>query len=146
MSCKLKKNTWGPNSPLSVLYFKDCVMITCVWFWYFLSSTYSWGYIGWGPLSGYLKSFVLSFLFCFISFLFSFSVFLFLFFFLSLSLSLSEALLLQGPLDIVHPCHPVATPLGRFYMFDCPSRRNSVQAGDSLSMWETWQPYYLAFG
>ena len=54
MSCKLKKNTWGPKSPLFVLYFKDCVMITNVWFWYFLSCT-SWGYIGWGPRPGIWK-------------------------------------------------------------------------------------------
>ena len=30
MSCKLKKDTFGPNSPLFLLYFKDCVMITNV--------------------------------------------------------------------------------------------------------------------
>ena len=28
MSCKLKKNTRGPKSPLFLSYFKDCVMIT----------------------------------------------------------------------------------------------------------------------
>ena len=60
----------------------------------------SWGYIGWWPPSGYLKSLVLSF-----SFLF-FSILHFLF-----CLSLSGAPLAPGPLDIVHPCHPVATPL-----------------------------------
>ena len=37
MSCKLRKNTWGPNSPLFLLYFKNCLMITNVWFCYFLS-------------------------------------------------------------------------------------------------------------
>ena len=43
---------------------------------------------------------------------------------LSLSLSLSGALLAPGPLDIVHPCHPIATPLsrrarGRLYWLTC---------------------------
>ena len=62
-----------------------------------------WGYIWWalpvGPPFRYLKRFLLSFPF-------------FLFFFICLSLSLSlGAPLVPGPLDIVHPCHPVATPL-----------------------------------
>ena len=58
-----------------------------------------------GSPSEYVKSFVFSFLsfsFLFLSF-FSFSILHFLIF-LSLSLTL-------GPLDIVHPCHSVATPL-----------------------------------
>ena len=73
------------------------------------------------PPSGYLKSFVLSFVFVLF---FSFS---FLFHFLCVCvwgggggwvgvclcvcLHLSGAPLAPGPLDIVHPCHPVATPL-----------------------------------
>ena len=48
-----------------------------------------------GPPSGYLKNFVLSFHF-------------FIFFFICLSFG---APLAPGHLDIVHPCHPVATPL-----------------------------------
>ena len=52
-------------------------------------------------------------------FFFSFSIiiffFLFFFFFFFLffvfCLSLSRSPLAPGPLDIVHPCHPVATPL-----------------------------------
>ena len=56
-----------------------------------------------GALFGYLKSFVPSFLF----FLF-FPPFFLRFFFFCLFLG---APLAPGPLDIVHPCHPVATPL-----------------------------------
>ena len=84
-----------------------------------------WGYIGWRPPSGYLKSFVLSFLFFSSSYFFSFLFFLlsfsfsffffsffsFLFFMFFFCLSLSGAPVAPGPLDIVHPCHPVATPL-----------------------------------
>ena len=57
-----------------------------------------------------------SFLFLFFSFLFVFSFsFLFSLFFFSLSLG---APLAPGPMDIVHPCHPVATPLDiRLKMF-----------------------------
>ena len=65
----------------------------------------SWEYIGWGPPSEYLKSFVLSFLF-FSSF--SFLLFSILHFLFCLSLGGPFS---SGPLDIVHPCHPVATPL-----------------------------------
>ena len=55
-----------------------------------------------GAPSEYLKSFVPSFLF-FLFFPFLFFIFFFVFF--------SGAPLALGPLDIVHPCHPVATPL-----------------------------------
>ena len=57
-----------------------------------------------GAPSGYLKSIVLSFSFL-PFFLFRFRFFIFFF------VSLSVAPLAPGPLDIVHPCHPVATPL-----------------------------------
>ena len=71
----------------------------------------SWGYIGWGPPSRYLKIFILSFLF----------VLFYLFFFLFFFSSLSGAPLAPRPLDIVHPRHPVATPLfiGGAYMVKC---------------------------
>ena len=89
----------------------------------------SWGYIGWVTPSGYLKSFVPSFFFSFpffifflffifFSFFFSFLHFLFFFLFFSFLpfpffffVSFSGAPLVPGPLGIVHPCHPVATPL-----------------------------------
>ena len=45
------------------------------------------------------------------SLFFSFFSFLFFLFFSFLFVSLSEAPLAPGPLDIVHPCHPVAKPL-----------------------------------
>ena len=62
-------------------------------------------------LSGYLKSFLLSFLFCLFFFFFSILHFLFLLSFFLFFVSLSRAPLAPGPLDIVHPCHPIATPL-----------------------------------
>ena len=47
MSCKLKKNTWGPKSPLFLLYFKklcdDYQNLNLVFFVIYLAS---WGYIG----------------------------------------------------------------------------------------------------
>ena len=61
----------------------------------------SWGYIGWGPRPGiWTVSFSLFFFFSILHFPFLF-------------VSLSGAPLAPGPLDIVHPCHPVATPLLR---------------------------------
>ena len=56
----------------------------------------------WGAPSGYFKSFVLSFLFFF------FHYFIFFLICFSLGGPFSSG---AGPLDIVHPCHPVATPL-----------------------------------
>ena len=44
-------------------------------------------------------------------FSFFFSFLFFIFFFLFYFVSLSGAPLAPGPLDIVHPCHPVATPM-----------------------------------
>ena len=62
-----------------------------------------------GAPSGYLKSFdVLSFPF-FLCFCFCFCFLPFLFFIFIVCLS--GASLAPGPLDIVQPCHPVATPL-----------------------------------
>ena len=92
------------------------------------------GIYGWGPRPGILKvSFSLFFSFFLLFFIFSLSLSpslslslplslslslslshslsLSLTLSLSLSLSLSGAPLAPGPLDIVHPCHPVATPL-----------------------------------
>ena len=101
-----EKEYMGPKSPFFVSYFKDCVMITNVWFlvFFFLFVIYLrlMGIYQVGAPSGNFKSFVcwiLSFRFFFLFFLF--------FFFWSLS---------WGPLQlrspwIVHPCHPVATPL-----------------------------------
>ena len=71
----------------------------------------SWRYIGWGHVRVFEK---FRSLYSFLPFFF-FSCFSFLpfFFFSSLHfccLSLG-APLAPGPLDIVHPCHPVATPL-----------------------------------
>ena len=85
-------------------------MITNVWFWYYFSVIYldSWRYIGWEPPSGYFKkSFVLSSFLFFFFFFFLFYPFFSFFFFVSLS----GAPLAPGPLDIVQPCHSVATPL-----------------------------------
>ena len=62
-----------------------------------------------GPLSGYFKGPISLF---FSSFsVFFFFVFSFLFFIFFFPLSLGGPPLAPGPLDIVHPCHPVATPL-----------------------------------
>ena len=90
MSCNLKKKTWGPNAPLFVLYFKDCVMINYVV----------------GPPSGYLKSFDLPFLFFSFFFPFLFSIFFFVY--LSLSLSLS------GPFSSGAPGHCPLMPPSRY--------------------------------
>ena len=65
------------------------------------------GCIRWGPCLGIWKvSFSLFFSSCSFFFFLSFLSFIFYF-----SLSLSGAPYSSGPLDIVHPCHPVATPL-----------------------------------
>ena len=88
MSCKLKKNTWGPHSPLFLLYFKDCVMITNVWFWYCLSSTQTHGDIsGWGSCPGIWKVSFSLFFYSFSSLFFSFFYFFSFLFFIFLSLS-----------------------------------------------------------
>ena len=80
---RAEKEYMGPNSPLFLLYFKDCVMITNVWFWYFLSSILKLvGIHRVGTPSGYLKSFVF---FSFLHFFLFYSSFSFLFSFLSLS-------------------------------------------------------------
>ena len=107
MICKLKKNTWGPNSPLFLLNYKDCVMITNLFdFGIFSHMLRHMGiYWVWVPVRVF-EMFRFLFLF-FSSFSFFFS-FLFFIFFFCLSLG---APLAPGPLDIVHPCHPVATPL-----------------------------------
>ena len=77
----------GPNSSLFVSYFKDCMMTTmqCMILVFSLIYLDSWVCMS----------------------LFSFSFFLF---FLCLSL---RGPFSSGPLEIVHPCHPVATPLLR---------------------------------
>ena len=46
-----------------------------------------------------------------------FSFLLFFLFSIFFFVSLSGALLAPGPLDIVHPCHPVATPLNIGFLF-----------------------------
>ena len=77
-----------------------------------------------GPPSGYLKSFVLSFLFLIFyrfSFFFPSSILHFPF------SSLSGAPLAPGPLDIVHPCHPIATPLY--------SKQEGKKITDTLKLW-----------
>ena len=82
-----------------------------------------------GPSSGYLKSFVLSFLFFVFFFFFSILHFLFLF--------LPGALLALGPLDIVHPCHPVATPLFPVQLrIMCVLRVKHVLN----AIWKHWRP------
>ena len=87
-SC-IHMTTWGPDSPLFLLFFnfKDCMMVTNVWFLIFSVIYFNrlMGIYRVGLSSGYLKSLVLSFLlFLFFSFFFflfycSFS-FLYLFF------------------------------------------------------------------
>ena len=99
------KSKHGAPILLFISCFKDCVMIINVWFWYFLSST-----LTHGDTSGRVSVQVFEkfhSLFSFLFFFFLFFFFSFLFFFSSLS----GAPLAPGPLDIVHPCHPVATPL-----------------------------------
>ena len=107
MSCKLKKNKWDPNSPLFFLYFKDCVMIQCLILLFSVIYFDSWGYIRLGPPSGYLKSFVLSFLpFLFFSFSFFFFLFCSSFSFFCLSLG--------GPFSAGAPGHCPPMPPRRY--------------------------------
>ena len=94
-----EKRICGLNSPLFLLYFKDCVMITIVWFWYFLSSTETHRDISGGGPSRYLKSFILSFLF----FCFSFLFFIFIF-----------VVFLRGPLSSGAPGHCPPMPPSRY--------------------------------
>ena len=68
----------------------------------YISKIVWWFPMWWGPRPGILK--VLFSLFFSSFFFFSFSPF-------SFFVSGLGALLAPGPLDIVHPCHPVATPL-----------------------------------
>ena len=107
-----EKSTWGPNSQLSLLYFKDCVMIANVWFYFgiFCHLLRLMGMYRVGAPSGYLKSFDLSFLFLFFFSLFyssfSFLFFFFPFFFVSLSLG--------GPFSSGAPGHCPPMPLSRY--------------------------------
>ena len=110
-----KKIHRGPNSPLLVSYFKDCVMVQCLILVFSVISLDSWGYIGWGLRPGIWKC-SFSFFFSSFSFFFSLSFLFFILFSFYLSRSLSWGPpLAPGPLDIVHPCHPVATPLYERY-------------------------------
>ena len=93
MSCNLKKKTWG-------------AMLHCL---AYISKIVWWLPMWWGPVRVFEK-FRSPFSFLFFHFFVFFS---FLHFRFCLSLG---ALLAPGPLDIVHPCHPVATPL-RFLPF-----------------------------
>ena len=101
MSCKLKKNTLGPKSPLFLLYFKDCVMVTNVWFWHFLSSIYSHGDISGGRLRPSIWKVSLSLFFS----SFSFSFLFFIFFF---------PLSLRGPSSSGAPGHCPPMPPSRY--------------------------------
>ena len=69
-------------------------------------------------------------LFSFLPFLFFF-FFLFFIFFLSF-LSLSRGPLTPGPLDIVHPCHPVATPLLSAGIFSGLTKLRELYLSDNL--------------
>ena len=77
-------------------------------------------------------------LFSFLPFLFFSS---FLFFSCIFCLSLSGAPLAPGPLDIVHPCHPVATPLrassGPYYPV---ARIDFGVVHGTPKMWTFWTP------
>ena len=92
---QVEKEYMGPQFLIVRLIFQIlCDDYQCMILVFSLIYLESWVYISCGGPSGFLKSVVLSFLF-----------FPFIF------LSLSGAPLALGPLDIVHPCHPVATPL-----------------------------------
>ena len=121
MSCKLKKNTWDPNYPLFLLYFKDCVKLPMFDFGISCHLLRLMGICRIRVFEKFRSPFsFLPFLFVFFSFLFFFLFFIFSLLFLSLSrgpfiFSLLFLSLSRGPLDIVHPCHPVATPLNKVH-------------------------------
>ena len=64
-----------------------------------------------GPCSGILKVLFSLFFSSFSSFFLFYSSFFIIIIIIYFFVSLSGAPLAPGPLDIVHPCHPVATPL-----------------------------------
>ena len=103
MSCNLKKKTWGANAPSFVLLFQR------------LCGDYQCGGAPVRVFEKFCSSFSFLPFFLFFSFFFFF-FFSFLHFLFCLSLSLSGALLAPGPMDIVHPCHPVATPLAKIFI------------------------------
>ena len=122
MSCKLKKNTWGPTYISKTVWWYKPMFD----FGIFCHLLRLMGIYRVGPPSGYLTSFVLPFLFFLFFFFFLFFPFFFLFyssfsFFLCLSLG---AHLAPGPLDIVHPW--VATPL-LFHPYSYLTRRHYFQ-------------------
>ena len=111
MTCKLKKKKYmGPQFPIFCLIFQiscddyQCLILVFSVIYLRLMGIYGGG----GGRPGILKSFFPSFHFFFFFFL-SFLFFVFFFSFVSFS----GDPLAPGPLDIVHPCHPVATPLSK---------------------------------
>ena len=122
-------NLWAPNFIREILdvmqaekeymgpylCFKDCVMITSVWFWYFCHLLGLTGIYRVGPPSGHLKRFVLSF-------------FLFLFFFLILIFFLSLPL---GPFSSGAPGHCPPMPPSR-YATDAVGHSHSLLKGLSV--------------
>ena len=107
MACKLKKkNTWGPQFPIVRLIFQRfCDDNLCLVLVFSVIYLDSWGIYRVRTPVRVFKKVTFSLFFSSFSFLFSFLHFLFYLFFLS------GAPLAPGPLDIVHPCHLVATPL-----------------------------------
>ena len=104
--CKLKKKLYGAQFLVVRLILQRlCDDNQCLILVFSVIYLNKWGYIWWGPPSGYLKSFSSFSSVCLLFF------FLFFIFFSLLFVSLSRALLAPGPLDIVHPCHSVAAPL-----------------------------------
>ena len=109
MSCKLKKNMGLQFSIVLLIFKRLCDDYQCLILIfsviYFRTPVDISG--AWAPRPGIWKvlfSLFFSSFFLFFSFLF----FIFVFFG---GVSLLWAPLAPGPLDIVHPCHPVATPL-----------------------------------
>ena len=101
-----KKNTWGPQFPIVRLIFQRfCDDNLCLVLVFSVIYLDSWGIYRVRTPVRVFKKVTFSLFFSSFSFLFSFLHFLFYLFFLS------GAPLAPGPLDIVHPCHLVATPL-----------------------------------
>ena len=112
MSCKLKKNTRSPNSPLFLLIVWWLPMFDFGIFWHLhrLMGIYRVR----APVGVFEKFCSVSLFFSLLPFFFFLFPFFFsLFFFLSFfGLSLwGGGPLAPGPIDIVHPCYPAATPL-----------------------------------
>ena len=87
----------------------------------------SWGYIGWGPPSGYLKSFLLSFLF-FLFFFFLLFFFCFLYFHFLLSLG-------GGGLKLWGPGHCPPMPPSRYATGRGYNVQDEFEKSANLNIW-----------